>query len=80
MMRSVAWSATCLVCIVLIACGDESSPTAPSSAPTSFNGQWSGTTSQGQPVSFTVASDRVSVLFVRPQCGESFAFWTVTKR
>jgi hypothetical protein len=150
MIRSAAWSATWLVCIVLSACGDKSSPTAPSSPPTSFNGQWSGTTSQGQSISFSVASDRVTtvsvgynysgcsgtatatnlnleitdlrgtpfespepfgffsllgpysesdntqftawfkspsertgrgyVLFVRPQCGESFAFWTVTKR
>ena len=63
-MRSAVLSTTWLVCIVLSACGDKSSPTAPSSAPTSFNGQWSGTTSQGQSISFTVTSDRVTTITI----------------
>ena len=62
-MRSGVWWAIGLVCVALSGCGDTSSPTAPSPT-TSFNGQWSGTTSQGQPISFTVASDRVTTITV----------------
>ena len=54
-----------LVCVALSGCGgDSSSPSAPSPATTSFNGQWTGTTSQGQPISFMVASDRVTTITV----------------
>ena len=61
-MRSRVFSALWLVCVALSGCGDSSSPSAPSPVTASFNGQWTGTTSQGQPVSFTVASDRVTTI------------------
>jgi hypothetical protein len=43
---TIAW------CALMSACG----PTTPSSA--GLEGQWSGTTSQGTPITFTVASDQ----------------------
>ena len=61
-MRSRAF-AIWLLCVAVSGCGD-SSPSAPSPATTSFNGQWTGTTSQGQPISFTVVSDRVTTISV----------------
>jgi hypothetical protein len=42
-------------CAAASACGS-SSPAAPSSA--GYDGQWSGTTSQGKPITFTVASNQ----------------------
>ena len=63
-MRSRAL-AMWLVCVALSGCGgDSSSPSAASPAMNGFNGQWTGTTSQGQPISFTVASDRVTTISV----------------
>jgi hypothetical protein len=53
-----------LVCVALSGCGDGANPNAPSPATNSFNCQWTGTTSQGQPISFTVASDRVTTVSV----------------
>src|SRR5438046_1264923 len=43
---TIAW------CALMCACG----PTTPSSA--TLDGQWSGTTSQGTPITFTVSSDQ----------------------
>ena len=45
---------TTLSCAVLTACG----PTMPSSAAVRYDGQWSGTTAQGSPITFTVSSDQ----------------------
>jgi hypothetical protein len=42
-----------LWCVLMSACGS-SSPTAPSSP--GYDGQWSGTTSQGRPITFIVSS------------------------
>jgi hypothetical protein len=48
------------LCAALSACGGDS-PTTPSSA-TGFSGQWSGTTFQGRPITFTVVSRRVTAV------------------
>jgi hypothetical protein len=50
MMRSSGLVIAC--CAVLLGC----SPTTPSSS--SLDGQWTGTTSQGTPISFTVSADQ----------------------
>ena len=44
--------ATIACCVLMSACG----PTSPSA--TTLDGQWSGTTSQGTPIAFTVSSDQ----------------------
>jgi hypothetical protein len=44
--------AAALWCVLMTACGS-SSPTAPSSH--GYDGQWSGTTSQGRPITFVVS-------------------------
>jgi hypothetical protein len=47
----------------LLACGG--GPTTPSSGDTTNrDGQWSGTTSQGRPISFTVAGDKVTAITI----------------
>jgi hypothetical protein len=48
------------MCVLMSACGNsEPGPTTPSpGAPSSYEGQWSGTTSQGRPITFTVSSDQ----------------------
>jgi hypothetical protein len=61
--RFAALSITWLLCIAASACGGNDGPTAPSPS-TSFNGQWTGTTSQGQPITITVSSDRVTTVTV----------------
>jgi hypothetical protein len=43
------------LCAMIPACGNESTPTTPSSG---YEGQWSGTTSQGKSIAFTVSSDQ----------------------
>ena len=44
-------------CAVLAACGGgDGTPTAP--GPPSFAGEWSGTTFQGRPISFSVSADQ----------------------
>src|SRR6187200_31517 len=63
-MRYRVLCATLLVCVALIGCGGNSSPSAPSPATATFNGQWTGTTSHGQPLSFTVASERVTTMTI----------------
>lgn len=50
------------LCAVMSACG--SSPAAPSSGGTGYDGQWSGTTSQGRSISFTVASQKVTAITI----------------
>src|SRR5688572_4884172 len=47
-----------MLCVIATAC--DSSVTAPSSgaAPNGYAGQWSGTTTQGRPFSFTVSADQ----------------------
>lgn len=67
-LRAAAWRIakhglrfTTVVCFALLsACGgSESTPTTPSPGETlRYDGQWSGTTSQGRPITFTVASDQ----------------------
>jgi hypothetical protein len=48
---------TIALCALVSACG--SSPTTPSpGGPPSYEGQWSGTTSQGRPITFTVSPDQ----------------------
>ena len=48
---------TVVWCVLMSACGNsDSSPTTPSSA--GYDGQWSGTTSQGKPITFTVAPEQ----------------------
>jgi hypothetical protein len=51
---------TSAMCVILSACGNgESSPITPSpGGPAGYDGQWSGTTSQGRPITFTVSSDQ----------------------
>jgi hypothetical protein len=51
---------TVVCCAVLSACGgSDSTPITPSPGETlRYDGQWSGTTSQGKPITFTVASDQ----------------------
>jgi hypothetical protein len=45
------------LCVLMSACGN--SPTTPSSGgPARYDGQWSGTTSQGRPITFTVSSEQ----------------------
>jgi hypothetical protein len=68
-MLSLTW----LLCAVAAACGGDG-PTAPS-ASNSFNGQWTGTTSQGQPITITVSSERVTAVTV----GYSYAGCSGTK-
>ncbi len=51
------------MCAVTSACGGSDGPTAPS-PPTSFNGQWAGTTEQGQPITIMVSSDLVTAVTV----------------
>ena len=51
-----------IVCAITCACGGDS-PTGPSAA-AGYNGQWSGTTSQGRPVEFTVSSNHVTAVTV----------------
>ena len=51
-----------IVCALAWACSGDS-PTAPAAAP-DYNGQWSGTTSQGRTVEFTVASDHVTAVMI----------------
>jgi hypothetical protein len=55
-----------IACAFAYACGE--SATAPSAAP-GYDGQWSGTTSQGRPIAFTVSSNHVTAVTV----GYSFA-------
>jgi hypothetical protein len=50
-----------IVCAIACACSGDS-PTAPSTS--GYNGDWSGTTSQGRPVAFTVSSDRITAITV----------------
>jgi hypothetical protein len=42
-------------CALLSACG---SPSSPSASQANYEGQWSGTTAQGRPVTFTISSDQ----------------------
>jgi hypothetical protein len=46
---------TMVWCVVMSACGS-SSPTTPSSP--GYDGQWSGTTSQGRPITFSISSEQ----------------------
>ena len=48
------------LCALIIACGD--SPSAPSGAADGYDGQWSGTTSQGARITFTVAGQKVTAI------------------
>lgn len=57
-MRKQGWvlRSGCFVTIAWCALMSACSPTTPSSA--ALDGQWSGTTSQGTPITFTVSSDQ----------------------
>ena len=44
-------------CVWLGACGDGGSPMAPGPTASPYAGEWRGTTSQGQPISFVVSAD-----------------------
>lgn len=60
MPKTVSLSLAILGCWVLAgACG----PTMPSSASVRHDGQWSGTTAQGRPISFTISSDEKVTAF-----------------
>ena len=54
-MKTVWWVGT-FAAVLASGCGD--SPTSPSASSLSV-GQWSGSTAQGTPISFTVSSDEV---------------------
>src|SRR4029079_8134916 len=51
-----------MICALAGACAD-GTPTAPSAAP-GYDGQWSGMSSQGRPVTFTVSSNHVTAVTV----------------
>jgi len=52
-----------VACVVLSACSGTSNPTEPGAA--GYAGEWSGTTFQGQPISFTVsAAQKVTAISV----------------
>jgi hypothetical protein len=53
-LKPVPRFVTIVWCVVISACGR--GPTTPSGS--SYDGQWSGTTSQGRPIAFTVSSDQ----------------------
>lgn len=57
MSRSCMWFFVAAICAAASACSDggATTPTPPGS---SFTGEWSGTTSQGVPISFTVSADQ----------------------
>ena len=60
MTHTNARALTVAMCALLTACGSETSPSGPAIA-----GQWSGTTSQGSPIAFSVSSDeRVTTITV----------------
>jgi hypothetical protein len=63
MVRSRVLVVAIVVCLAASACGGKDGPTAPSGS-TSLNGQWSGTTLQGGPFTFTVSSNRVTSVTV----------------
>jgi hypothetical protein len=57
MLKPAPRGSTMLMCVLMCACG--SSPTTPSSGGSGrYDGQWSGTTSQGRPITFTVSSEQ----------------------
>ena len=43
------------LCVLVSACG---SPSSPSASEANYAGQWSGTTAQGRPVTFTISPDQ----------------------
>ena len=43
------------LCALVSACG---SPSGPSGSQANYEGQWSGTTAQGRPITFTISSDQ----------------------
>jgi hypothetical protein len=48
-----------IACALFSACGDgDQAPTAPGGGGPGYAGEWSGTTAQGQPISFTVSADQ----------------------
>jgi hypothetical protein len=51
-----------MICALACACAD-GTPAAPSAAP-GYDGQWSGTSSQSRPVTFTVSSNHVTAVTV----------------
>ena len=51
-----------ILCSLTIGCGGDG-PTGPS-ATSGYNGQWSGTTSQGRPITFVVSGDHVTAATV----------------
>lgn len=51
MVRSSCFVIAC--CAAIIGCGATTTP-----SPSSLDGQWTGTTSQGTPISFTVSADQ----------------------
>jgi hypothetical protein len=58
---------TFALCILAAACGN--SPSEPSAEP-GYAGQWSGTTTQGRPISFTISTDqRLTALSVGYSAG-----------
>jgi hypothetical protein len=56
MLRPGPLFSTMALCAVIGACGGSS--VTPLPVPTGYDGQWSGTTSQGKPITFTVSTDQ----------------------
>ena len=47
---------TTALCVFMTACSDSEPPTTPETP--RYDGEWSGTTSQGRPITFTVSADQ----------------------
>ena len=51
-----------VACVLPAACGGDASPTAPAGG--RFAGEWSGTTFQNRPITFTVSGEKVTAVSV----------------
>jgi len=56
-MRPVPFLLAIPLCVLMSAC-DKSPTTSSSGGPARYDGEWSGTTSQGRPITFTVSADQ----------------------
>jgi len=58
MVRTVSRFVTIALCLMAVGCGgDDDGPAGPSGS-SPYQGEWSGTTTQNRPISFTVSSDQ----------------------
>src|SRR5687767_2256068 len=65
MHRRLLHSLVFCACLAHAACGGDASPSAPSPGTAStLDGQWSGSTSQGRPLTFTVSKSRVTTMSI----------------